>query len=220
MLACPRSGFVMLSMPKTASTALVRAVRPYADIALSGTPKLKHVPCGPFHKRIAPLLDWAGYPRDSYELVSLFREPVAWLESWWRYRSRPRLRAADPERFAGEQTFEEYALDYLRGGPGSRGRPARFVSMGSGREVGVDRLLQYERPEVWQGWLSEKVGEELEFEQHKAIHKKARQDPALTPGTRAALEEHFAPEYDIYRHLLEGDGQWAPPKGYVAGSRS
>ena len=54
-------------------------------------PKLKHINCAQFHELMVPVLRKGGYHRKDYEVVSLFREPVEWLESWWRYRKRPAL---------------------------------------------------------------------------------------------------------------------------------
>ena len=214
MLALPSHGFVMLSLPKTASTSLVRTLQRHAEVVLRVNPGLKHVNCGQFHQLVVPLLRKGGYRRRDYELCVMFREPVEWLESWWRYRSRPQLEE-NAERFTGEQSFEEFALDYLERPDPLRGRPARFVSMTKDLDLGVDRIFQLEAPEVWQQWMSTKIGKDLSFPQ--ANYSKERAEPELTAGTRARLVEYFRPEYDIYGHLRD-EGMWAPPKGYRAPS--
>lgn len=211
MLALPAHGFVMLSLPKTASTTMVRTVQRHAEVVLRVNPGLKHLNCTQFHELMVPVLRKGGYKRRDYELCSMFREPVEWLESWWRYRSRPALEDKS-ERFTGEQSFEEFAVTYLEREETMRGRPARFVSMSTDLDIGVDRIFRLEAPEVWQPWISAKIGKDLRFPQANASSE--RSEPELTATTRSRLVEYFKPEYDIYDHLRD-DGMWAPPKGYV-----
>ena len=212
MLALPAHGFVMLSLPKSASTSMVRAIAGQAEMVLRVNPRLKHINCSQFHELIVPVLRKGGYRRSDYEVVSLLREPVEWLESWWRYRRRPALLEENARRYTGEQTFEEFTLAYLDRRQQVRGRPARFVALGDDLTVGVDRLFQLERPDVWQGWLAEKLGKPIDIGTDNVSTE--RRPPELTAATRARLEEHFAPEYDLYAHVRE-TGQWAPPRGYV-----
>lgn len=219
MLALPAHGFVLLSMPKCASTALEDALAPRAEIVFKHNAQLKHINCRAFYDTVGPTLRRAGYPRSQYELVCLFREPISWLESWWRYRQAPRLaRRADPSKFSGNLTFEEYAERYLDGdasGAVVRGRPARFVSMkGEGFRVGMNRMFALEAPEAWQAWLREKLGEDLEFP--TANRSQVQRSPEVSPDLRRRLEEHFAPEYDIYEHLRP-TGMWEVPWRYSAG---
>jgi len=211
MLALPAHGFVMLSLPKSASTSMVRAIQRHSEVVLRVNPGLKHINCGQFHELVVPLLRKGGYRRRDYEVCCMFREPVEWLESWWRYRRRPEIEANE-ERYTGEQSFEEFALEYLERPHPMRGRPARFVAMSKDLDIGVDRIFRLEAPEVWQAWLSEKIGKELTFPQ--ANTSTERPEPELTEATRQRLIEYFRPEYDIYDHL-RAEGMWTPPKGYV-----
>ena len=214
MLALPAHGFVMLSMPKCASTSLVRSAAGQAEVVLRINPKLKHLNCAQFHELMVPLLRKGGYQRKDYEVVSLFREPVEWLESWWRYRRRPALAEEDPKRFTGEQTFEEFTRDYLSRKRKVRGRPARFIALSDEMDIGVDRLFALEQPEVWQGWLEEKIGKDIEIRTDNISTE--RREPEISGALRGELEDYFRPEYDVYSHLREA-GQWAPPQGYVPG---
>ena len=43
MMAFPRHGFVLLAMPKCASTSLESALAPYADLVIDRPPGLKHL---------------------------------------------------------------------------------------------------------------------------------------------------------------------------------
>ena len=215
MIGLPAHGFVMLSMPKCASTSLVRSLQGHAELVLRINPRLKHMNCRSFHTLMVPVLRSAGYERDDYELVSLFREPTGWLESWWRYRQRPALAREEAAKFTGEMSFEEFVGRYVDGDPRPgtlRGRPARFIALSDDLDIGVDRLFALERPEVWQTWIGAKVGGGLNVRTDN--RSSVRREPELSRARRARLDEFFAPEYAIYEELRQ-TGEWAPPRGLV-----
>jgi hypothetical protein len=215
MIGLPAHGFVLLSMPKCASTSLVQSLQGRAELVLRVNPRLKHMNCRSFHTLVEPVLRNGGYEREDYELVSLFREPLAWLESWWRYRQRPALEADDPTKFTGEVSFEEFVGRYVDNDPRPgtlRGRPAKFVAMSDQLDIGVDRLFALEQPDVWKRWINEKVGGGVDIQVDN--RSTVRSEPELSRTLRARLDEFFAPEHEIYERL-RATGEWAPPRGYV-----
>lgn len=219
MIALPSHGFVVLSMPKCASTSLASSLSGRAEVVLRGHPRLKHMNCRQFHTRMVPILRNAGYRRADYEVVSLFREPVEWLESWWRYRSRPAVITENPDKYTGDMSFEHFAQRYVAGDQeitGRVGRPARFIALSEDLDIGVDRIFALERPEAWQAYIADRMGDDLTI--GTANVSSERREPELTTGTREALVSFFRPEYDVHAHL--GDtGEWAPPRGYVPGAQ-
>lgn len=203
----PGHDFVLLALPKTASTSLERTLSPYATEVVSSPPGRKHLPARGFVHTKAHELAEQGHPRESYELVAMFREPIAWLESWWRYRARE-----DARQSTADMTFEDFARHYLAAhddAPVPKGRPAKFIHAQGA--VAVDRLFSVERPDVWSAWFSERIGAPLEFERRNAS---SAEHGVLEPATRRALEEHFAPEYDVWRRLAD-TGEWSGARGTV-----
>jgi hypothetical protein len=201
----PGRDFVLLALPKTASTALERTLTPYATEVVGSPPAQKHLPARGFvHTRMEQLAA-DGHPRESYELVTMFREPIEWLESWWRYRAREGSRSS-----TADMDFEEFARRYVSGdddGPIPAGRPAKFVRARG--VVAVDRIFSVERPDVWEPWFSERVGEPLEFERRNVS---STQRGELSAETRERLEAWFAPEYDVWRRLA-ATGEWSGARG-------
>jgi hypothetical protein len=201
----PGRDFVLLALPKTASTTLERTLAPYATESISSPPGQKHLPARGFVHTKAHALAEAGHPRESYELVTMFREPIAWLESWWRYRARE-----DSRRSTADMSFEDFALHYLAGdddAPIPKGRPARFIHAQGA--VAVDRVFSVDRPDVWEAWFSERVGVPLQFERRNTSGAERGE---LTFATREALAAHLAPEYDVWRRL-DGTGEWSGARG-------
>ena len=203
-------------MPKCGSTSLEAALEPYAE-EVPGGPFRKHFNVQKFRRFVEPGLETMGFDRADYELISLFREPIEWLASWWRYRQRPFLAKKRPERYTGERTFEEFADRFLARDFDAiqfRGHPAHFVSVGHSPEVGLDRIFALDRPEAWVPWFSERVGASLEIQSLNV--SRSRRAPELSAAMRARLEEFFSAEYDILDRL-EPRGEWVPPRGYVPG---
>ncbi len=201
----PGRDFVLLALPKTASTALERTLTPYATEVVGSPPGRKHLPARGFvHTRMEPL-EADGHPRESYELVTMFREPIEWLESWWRYRAREESRHST----AG-MSFDEFALSYVSGdedAPIPAGRPAKFVRARG--TVAVDRIFDVGRPDVWSAWFSERIGVPLDFERRNVSSARRGE---LSAETRARVEAWFAPEYDVWRRLAD-TGEWSGARG-------
>jgi hypothetical protein len=201
----PGRDFVLLALPKTASTSLERTLTPYATEVVGSPPAQKHLPARGFVHTKAKELAAHGHPRESYELVTLFREPIDWLESWWRYRARE-----DSRQSTADVTFEEFAQKYVAGddqAPIPAGRPARFIRAQGA--VAVDRIFSVERPDVWSAWFAEQVGEPLEFERRNVSGAERGE---LTASTRERLEAWFAPEYDVWARLAD-TGEWSGARG-------
>jgi len=216
MLALPHRGFVLLSTPKCGSTALERALSRHALVVFRGAPAYKHLKVQEFDELVAPTLAALGHPRSSYEVICLFREPLDWLASWWRYRARPEIRR-DAERarnFTGEQSFEEFGRSLLAGPVHGIHDQARVSTRRDDRTVGVDRIFRYEDPETWLGWISARIPGGLEVPQ--ANVSVFRGSGPLSDETRAGLLTRQRRDVDIYGHLAE-TGEWAPPRGYIPG---
>lgn len=208
MMAFPEHGFVLLAMPKCASTSIESALAPYASLVIDKPPSRKHLGCAGFTKRIAPGLADEGHPRESYELVSMFRDPIAWLESWWRYRARL---DDGTDNSTHDLSFESFAAMYVEADPTAptpRGRPGAFLTMGG--VVEVDRVFAVERPDAWLSWFGSRLGTEVSVERRNVSSE--RVSPDLSETMRAALVDYFEPEYAVMSRLAE-TGAWSGARG-------
>ena len=204
VMAFTEHGFVLLALPKCASTTLEQALAPYASLVVDSPPARKHVGVSGFARTVAPVLAEQGHPPGSYEVVSMFRDPVEWLGSWWRYRTRLGETARNSTHAL---SFEEFARAYLAADPDAptpNGRPAQFLTH-QGR-IGVDRIFAVERPEAWQSWFSAQVGAEVDYGRRNV--SSASVTPELGERTRAELRAYFDPEYEIASRLAS-TGEWA-----------
>lgn len=193
MLAMAHAGLVFLSMTKSGSTAVEGHFASQAQMVVRKPPPMKHMKARTFEKHIAPVLRSYGFPRESYELMCIVRDPVDWAASWWRYRSRPA--AKDKPVYTGDMSFDEFA-DRVITGRVRLGGAANFVSDDAGNVI-VDRMYRYENLEQAAAWMAERLGID------PPTLKRANISPArpleVSPRTRARLEEHFAADLEIYR---------------------
>ena len=87
MLAFVAPRLVLLSIPKTGTTALEAALAPKAEMVLRSRPEIKHLTMSQYNLRIEPLL--RNIPGPPFRVAAVVREPISWLGSWYRYRQRP-----------------------------------------------------------------------------------------------------------------------------------
>jgi hypothetical protein len=203
VLLAPGKGFVLLAPTKTGSTSIEAAFLAHSQIILQSPPSFKHTTYAGFQRFLQPYLASGGFPRESYEVVCAFREPIDWLASWWRYRSRNKL--ADPtnprhRNYTGDVSFEEFARAYMDGSEqfAQVGRLSRFVSPCPG-EPEVDRIFRYDRLDLLIDFLCEKVGEEVEV---GSANTSPQRSYSLSEECERELREFFAPEYRIYDQAI------------------
>jgi hypothetical protein len=205
VLLAPGNGFVFLAPTKTGSTSIEAAFLRHSQIVVQSPPYFKHTTYAGFQRFLQPYLASGGFPRESYEVVCAFREPIDWLSSWWRYRSREKL--ANPKNpkhcnYTGDVSFEQFARAYMDGSEqfAKVGRLSRFVSPRPG-EPEVDRIFRYDRLDLLIDFLCEKVGEEVEV---GFANTSRHRSYSLSETCELELREFFAPEYRIYERAIGG----------------
>jgi hypothetical protein len=164
MLISQKHRFVFFCMPKCASNSIETMLRPHSEIHLSGSPLVRHTNFRQFQAHLQPYLESVARLRE-LESICLVREPVSWLNSWYRFRARHQLRNARHPHSTARVNFEEFVRAYL-----SESRPAyadistqfNFVCDAKGR-VGVDRLFAYDDIAGVVQFFSRRVGRKLEI---------------------------------------------------------
>jgi hypothetical protein len=205
LLLAPGKGFVFLATTKSGSTSIETAFLRHSQMILQKPPAIKHTPYAGFQRFLQPFLNSRGFPRESYEVVCAFREPIDWLSSWWRYRSREKLaNPADPKHrnYTGDISFEQFARAYMEGSEqfAQVGRPSRFVQPRQG-QAEMDRIFRYDRVDLLVDYLCEKVGEEVEV---GSVNTSPERSFSLSEECEIELREFFAPEYRVYERTIDG----------------
>ncbi len=193
MMISTKANIAFLAMPRAASTSIEQALLPFADIAFKGFPRFKHINLSIYNLRLRPFLTANNFA--SIETTALFREPVSWLESWFKYRSDPKIKLK--RNSTAGLTFNEFVAAYLMENQpdfAKVGQQNKFV-MTKTSACGVDHLFKYENLDGFAAFLSTRFSHEFEFEQTNKSNLKATD---LSPELRKELEIRFAKDFDIH----------------------
>lgn len=185
---------VLLSVPKTGSTALEGALSPHAAIILRNPPTLKHAPVYRYRRFLEPLLTQAGGAKD-LETVALVRHPVDWLSSWYRYRHRDDL-IGHPNS-TRNVSFDAFVTAFLETSPppfAAVGSQAKFLLTGDGN-LGVDHLYQYESMSKLVAFLESRLGQKLTLNQRNVSPKMTTE---LSPAIAARLKAERPDEFNVW----------------------
>ncbi|ARO14380.1 hypothetical protein BVG79_01034 [Ketogulonicigenium robustum] len=142
MLVFWQERLVMLAVPKTGTTSLEEALAPRAGLVLRHPTSIKHMVLQRYQRTIRPMLENAG--GTDFETLTVVREPVSWLSSWYRYRHRDAL-VGHPNSTRGV-SFDYFVTEYLKPKPAayaSVGQQARYVFNSAG-ERKATHLFRYE----------------------------------------------------------------------------
>jgi hypothetical protein len=196
MMVFYKARLVVLSVPKTGTTALQDALRPMADMVISDPPELKHAPIYRYNRWIRPMFDKVCDAK--LEVAAVMREPIDWLGSWYRFRQRPDLIGKPAS--TRELSFDDFVRDYCRGN-----RPA-YANVGSQAKFleaqpngcKVDHLFRYENRHAFQDFLSHRLGVSVETQQRNVSPKV---ELTLSEKTETILRRKCAVEFDLYNSI-------------------
>lgn len=192
MLISLSKKLTFLAMPKAASTSIETALFPYCDIAFKNNPRVKHIRYRRYKRFILPYIENSGFgPLDT---TCLFREPTDWLFSWYRYRSRDKIKAK-PNSTA-DMSFDTFVSHFMAQDKviSDFGRPSHFVIDHDGNPA-IDFIFRYENLAGYTGFLESRFGQKLELEY---LNESPKREFNLSPHLKSQLEEFLTPEYEIY----------------------
>ncbi|MEM1403791.1 MAG: sulfotransferase family 2 domain-containing protein [Pseudomonadota bacterium] len=166
MMMSTQHGFAFLCVPKCASTSIESALKPYCNVVASGHPRWKHLNAAMFTKTVlfAHRQLLSKFPMESFCLV---RDPMEWIESWYRFRTRPGIsapRAKDHEFFTGDLSFSEFIAEFLKTKDrkpwANVSTQSKFMRLPQG-QLGIDRIFAMDDLSSVAQYLSDKIGTEI-----------------------------------------------------------
>ena len=200
MMIFLNKGLVIFATPKTGSTAFHKALGSKADILFSQSPKVTHITPKRFDRMIAPyVLPLMNHPVTS---ITVIREPIDWLGSWYRYRQRPaKLNSLYSTKDISFDTFAESYMADEKPPYANVGRQAQFIT-GGGNTPLVTQLWRYDAIADLTIFLRVHLGINFTLE---TINVSPKADLILSDENRAALTSYFAKDYDLYENAIGTD---------------
>lgn len=182
----------LLAMTKTASTSIESALAPHCHLVFQKKPIVKHISCRRYERFVVPYLTEIGFK--NFETTCVIREPVDWLFSWYKYRSRDVIR--DKRESTAETSFDEFCLGYIGEIPGFAkfGRQSEFVQNRK-NDVGIHHLFRYEDLDGYIKFLENRFETTLEVEH---LNRSPHRDFALSNDVHQKVRDYLMPEYYLY----------------------
>lgn len=197
MRICSEHGFAFLCMPKCASTSIEKALNPYSNLSThKKDTSLKHTNYRNYNKFIKPYIKNAN--GKDLEAVCLMREPISWLHSWYRYRSRDAIKGSN--KSTQNVSFNEYCEAYLSSTPPSyvqRGSQFKFLKDNKGKPGDI-KIFKYENLNKIKNYFERKTGQKIEI---PTLNVSPKVDYDLDPALEQRLKEFLKVDYEIYNAL-------------------
>jgi hypothetical protein len=176
MIVLPNAGLVLLEVPKTATQAVRGMLAPFRPEQGWPFPRAgRHLHAPAYHELWRGKVETAfGRP---FETVCVVRDPLERVESWYRYRKRSSL-AGQPESTRG-LSFLVFMAAMLELEPpefAQVGRQDRFCGW-NGATALVDHIFDYRRLDLFTGFLSARLGRQLDLPQRNASPVAPSDDP-------------------------------------------
>lgn len=193
MLVFAREKLVILSVPKTGTTALQSALGDRADIVVRDPPELKHAPLYRYDRFFRPMFEKVCNAR--METVAVMRAPVDWLGSWYRYRRRPFM-SGKPNSTEGV-SFDDFILACCAGERppyADVGSQERFLRPRPDGEP-VTHLFRYEEPERLADFLEDRIGVRPET---KRENVSPVMNLSISAETEDRLRRRWSADFDLY----------------------
>ena len=192
-------------MPKTGTTSIQKALEKSATIRFARTGKfgLKHIDAENFQKWEKTLKD--QFPGDKFVSCCVMREPIDLLRSWYKYRSRKKLKS--DEKFTGNITFDKYINNlYEKKNQDKSGRSmfdgqSRFLFPKN--KMLIDRIFPYENFDSFIEFITRKIGKDLEIPRINISPKIAEKELVIKEDTLKKIEKFTSFDKEIYDQILK-----------------
>jgi hypothetical protein len=193
MLIFIKERLVFFATPKTASTSIETTLGNLCEIRLSRHPSVKHTPYRKYKRLLEPFVSTIIDPLP--DRIAAFREPVDWLGSWYRYRSRQEL--IGTSNSTHDVTFDQFIESYLQDKPPAYARvgsQAKFVSDKDGT-MGMTHLFRYDRLGTMVSFLEERLKKQINLPRTNVSPKT---ELSISPDLLKELQKTCARDFEIY----------------------
>lgn len=161
-------GFVFLCAPKTASTAIQASIESDCDVSFTAHPYYNHITAKSFNETFMAFHK-SVLPNHILDIFCLIRNPLDWIESWYRFRTREVVKEpTHPHHYnyTGNISYNDFIEEYL-----STGQREPYADIGTQSDflmlednvVGVDYIFSMERMDLMHKYLQRKIGKNFEF---------------------------------------------------------
>lgn len=197
MLLSVEKRFLFVANTKTASTSLEVALEPHAEVIRAGTPERKHTPLA----RLLEVYDFVfkreDLSPDTFFKFGVMRDPVDWLQSWYRYRRGNNVDAPLPEEMTLSDFWAQKDWNIQRA-DGTKNLQRTMFCDAQDRVL-ADVIIPY--PQL--GSMTAEIFAALGIEAPLDHHNVSRIAPSadIDPVLEAEMRAFYAEDYALYDRL-------------------
>ncbi len=191
--------FAFICIGKCASKSIEQAIKPYYSIKY-GHRFARHMSAYNY-QAVKSFLDEA-IPDNQIESFCLVREPIDWVFSWYRFRQRDELKDINHIGYKSSTaylSFNEFVDGVLQN---PKRKPFNIRNQRCHLEidgyVGVDRVFDFNRMDLVQKYLSEKIGQQIELPVKNVSPKREFE---LDSSLEGELKDRFEEDISFYRKV-------------------
>ena len=198
MLIGVRNRFVFIANSKTASTSIEHSLVGHAEIQRGGGPQRKHIYLRDALSEYDFLFGRDGYGIESFFTFGVMRDPVSWIQSWYRYRCGNKVESPLP---AGMSFGEFWALNdwnrtMLQGVPRLQ---SYFFTDKAGASI-VDYIIPYSQLADHFTTICEGLGIKSPL-QSKNVSKVKGREIAIAPELAEEMRTFYAEDYALMAQI-------------------
>jgi hypothetical protein len=191
-----KENLALLAVPKTGTTAIEKALSPHASMVILDPPMLKHIPLYRYDRFLKPFFLKTG--DREMETTAVIRNPIDWLGSWYKYRSRPTL-DGKPNSTA-DVTFDDFVLEAIKGDSApfaDVGSQLRFLT-NRDDSVGGTHMFKYENLGRYVDFLQSRLNRKIELE---LVNVSPATTLDLSKKTEEKLRRKWDAEFELWNSV-------------------
>lgn len=193
MLVFWKENLALLAVPKTGTTAIEQALAPHASMAILDPPVLKHLPIYRYDRFLKPFFLKAA--DRELETVAVVRNPIDWLGSWYKYRSRPQL-DGKPNSTAGI-SFDDFVLEAIKGESAPYAHVGSQLKFLTNRDdsVGATHTFRYENMARYVSFIEDRLNRKIDL---PTVNVSPTRSLELSEQVEEKLRRKWSAEFDLW----------------------
>ncbi len=196
MLVFWKENLALLAVPKTGTTAIEQVLVPHASMAIFDPPILKHLPIYRYDRFLKPFFLKAA--DKELETAALVRNPIDWLGSWYKYRSRPQLEGKPNSTAA--MTFDDFVSEAIKGesAPSAHvGSQLKFLT-NRNDSIGATHMFRYENMGRYVDFLESRLNRKIDL---PTVNVSPTRPLDLSSNVEDKLRRKWAAEFDLWESV-------------------
>ena len=191
-----RENLAMLAVPKTGTTAIEQVLAPYASMAILNPPALKHVQLYRYERFLRPFILKAT--DKDLETTAVVRNPIDWLGSWYRYRSRPILDGTD--KSTANVSFDDFVLEAIKGESALFARVGSQLKFLTNRDetIGATHMFRYEEMSAYVDFLETRLDRKIDLPR---VNVSPQADLDLSDAVEDRLRRKWVGDFALWESI-------------------